>query len=922
MNFASYCRLGFALLLATAAFPQAPTTGTVSGTIFDAANGQPLRGVKVEANGQSTSDMVTDTDGRFRVVLPAGKYKLRFTVETHLETTVDDVEVKAGEVVEASTVMPAKGSVTTVEVNEKVGAIQATSEAVIAERKLSSTVQDAISSEDIKNSTASDAAGALEKVTGVSVVDGGFVYVRGLGERYSSTMLNNAMIPTTEPERRVVPLDLFPAALIDNIKVQKTYSPELPGEFSGGLVQMTTTEFPTAKTLRVSVSYGFNTLTSFNRFGSFRGTQSDFFGFPSGNYSLPSVIPEQPLLFVGNYTEQQFQQFGRAFLPDYEIAPIDSMRPQQTYSVAGGTSVGKWGFVGALTFTNNPGRVPQLQRFLVNSGGGTPQIFSDYNFALDTETAKWGGVFNAAYKMNAATKFVFRNTLTKDADKEARVIRGLNGGNGQEIESTRLRWADRMLASTGVEGEHALAKAWNSIFRWQFTYSDSSRNEPDLRETIRGREPGSTGTYSYINLPESGLRFFNALNDHIYEPQAEWGIPFYKGKFAGIFKTGFRGTVRRREFSGRRFRYFPIRAGTIDFSQPTNVVLGLPNIRPDGFALREITRGTDTYNAEMDIFGGYAMVDLSLGSRWRVVAGARVEDANIVVSTINPLVPGGIPSIATLNNRDALPSVNLIYALTPRQNLRVGWGRTVNRPDFRELSPFEFTNVVGGYSTTGNPNLQRAKIDNLDARWEWFLGGNQILAFSYFWKDFTSPIEQVYLPTASELRQSFLNVDGARNQGVEFEFRKNMGFLNPKARDFALQSNFTFVDSNVRIPTDQFVILTSANRPLVGQSRYIYNVIAEWVKPQLRSQARFYVNSVSRRITDVGTFKLPDIYQERNTFLDFVYQYDIRENGKWSFRFSAENLTDNEYRYTQADFLVRQFKIGRTFTIGTSFSLF
>jgi outer membrane receptor protein involved in Fe transport len=892
------------------------------GTIFDAANGQPLRGVKVEANGQSTNDMVTDTDGKFRLSLPVGKYKLRFTVDTHLETTVDDVEVKAGEIVEASTVMPAKGSVTTVEVNEKVGAIQATSEAVLSERKLATTVQDSISADDIKNSTASDAAGALEKVTGVSVVDGGFVYVRGLGERYSSTMLNNAMIPTTEPERRVVPLDLFPAALIDNIKVQKTYSPELPGEFSGGLVNMTTTEFPTTKTLRVSVSYGFNTLTSFNRFGSFRGGQSDFFGFPSSNYSLPSIIPEQPLLFVGNYSEQQFQQFGRAFLPDYEVAPVESMRPQQTYSVAGGTSVGKWGFVGALTFTNNPGRVPQLQRFLVDSGGGTPQIFSDYNFDLDTETARWGGVFNAAYKLNAATKFVFRNTLTKDSDKEARVIRGLNGSNGQEIEATRLRWTDRMLASTGVEGEHSVAKLWNSIFRWQFTLSDSSRNEPDLRETIRGREPGSTGAYGYINVPESGVRFFNNLSDRIYEPQAEWGIPFYKGKFAGIFKTGFRGTVRRRDFSGRRFRYFPVRAGTIDFSQSTNTVLGLPNIRPDGFAVREITRGTDTYDAEMDIYGGFAMVDLSLGSRWRVVAGARVEDANIVVSTINPLVPGGIPSVARLNNRDLLPSVNLIYALTPRQNLRVGWGRTVNRPDFRELSPFEFNNVVGGYSTTGNPNLQRARIDNLDARWEWFLGGNQVLAVSYFWKDFTSPIEQVYLPTASELRQSFLNVDGARNQGVELEFRKNMGFLSKRARDFAVQTNFTFVDSNVRIPTDQFVILTSSNRPLVGQSRYIYNVIAEWVKPQLHSQARFYVNSVSRRITDVGTFKLPDVYQERNTFLDFVYQYDILENGKWSFRFSAENLTDNEYRYTQADFLVRQFKIGRTFSIGTSFSFY
>ena len=418
------------------------------------------------------------------------------------------------------------------------------------------------------------------------------------------------------------------------------------------------------------------------------------------------------------------------------------------------------------------------------------------------------------------------------------------------------------------------------------------------------------------------MRFFSELKDKIYEPQGDWSVPFYKGKFSGIFKTGFRGTFRRRDFDSRRFRYFPIRAGTIDFAKPTNEVLGSNNIRPDGFAIREITRGTDRYDALMDIYGGYSLVDVAIGPKWRIISGFRVEDAQINVTTIDPLVPGGIPSFANLNNRDILPAVNVIYQLTAKQNLRFGYGRTVNRPDFRELSPFEFTNVVGGYSTVGNPNLRRAKIDNADVRWEWFLGGNQVVAASYFFKRFQDPIEQIYRPTASELRQSFLNVPSARNQGVEMEWRQGLGRYSKSLRDFGMQANLTLVDSSVQIPTDQFVQLTSAKRPLVGQSRYIFNIIAEWRRPQLRSNARFYVNTVSRRITDVGTFRLPDIYQERNVLLDFVYELNVNESGKWKVRFSGENLSDNTYRQTQSTFVVRELKIGRTFSIGTSYTFF
>lgn len=915
--------LFFLVFCVQAVLPQEAATakGIIAGAVLDAATGQSIRSVQISIDGMTGQNMFSDTDGKFRFELSPGKYKLRFVNENYRETTLDDVEVIAGQVTEASTVLSNKATVTTVDVVEKVGAVAASAEAALSERRLAAVVSDAISADEIKKSVASDAAGAITKVTGVSIVDNGFVYVRGLGERYSATMLNNAMIPTTEPEKRVVPLDLFPASLIDSIKVLKTYSPDLPGEFSGGLVQMQTIDFPTAPVFRVSTNYGFNSVTTGSRFGSYPGGGRDVFGFDDGTRNIPGIIPADGRIFAGNYTPQQLQEFGRAFPVNWERSFNDSMRPNQSYSVVGGNTFGRFGLVGALTFSNRPQLLSQRQNYYVVGATGQPQLFTYYDdFRADNESARLGGVLNLAIRLSSTNKLVFRNTLTRDSDKEGRQFTGYNGPADSLLSAQRLRWVERGLLSSSVEGDHALPKLGNSLIKWQLTYSTSTRDEPDLRETVYGVQPD--GRQNFLISPQSAVRFYSGLDDRIYEPQAEISKPFYRGAFTGIFKAGFRGTFRRRDFQARRFRYIPIRVTGLNLFAPANQLLSAENINPNAFQIREETRGTDRYDAEMDIYGGYAMVDMAIGPRWRIVGGVRVEDGAITVTTIDPLVPGARPSVASLVNRDPLPAVNVIYALSPRQNIRFGYGRTISRPDFRELSPFEFTNVLGGFNTVGNPNLKRASIDNFDGRWEYFPGGDQVIAASYFYKRFDDPIEVTVQPT-QDFRQSFLNAESAQNQGIELEFRRGLGFMGRRLAPFSILGNFTFVESNVKLPQGQgAIVLTSQERPLVGQSRYIYNVIAEWAQPKLRSNARFYVNSVSRRITDVGAAGLPDLYQERNVFLDFVYQVDIREGGKWNFRFAAENLGDNEYRWTQGGLPQRNFRIGRTFSVGTSFSFF
>lgn len=877
-------------------------------------------GVKIFVNGQTGDDQVTGLDGKFRIQLSPGKYSLRFTSNDYLEAEISGVDVKPGESTDASTVLASKGSTTVVEVNESVNAVTANAAVMLTERKLAAQVSDSISNEEMKKSTASDAARALEKVTGVSVVEGGYVYVRGLGERYSATMLNHAMVPTTEAERRVVPLDLFPAAMMDNIKVIKTYTPDLPGEFAGGLVQMSTIEFPTQKMFQVSTTFGFNDRTTFQNFLTYAGGGSDAFGFDNGSREVPTAIPSDRRVSIGTDTRQQLADYAKAFSNNWESKPVQSMRPSQSYNMVGGGTFGKFGVVGALTFTNKPQYQQEQQTYYRRLGlGGTIAPYSNYSdFRQYDEFIRMGGVVNLAYRINPNHKLLLRNTLTRDSDKEAREFSGEDNNQGGQISSERTRWVERSLMSTGLEGDHALPKFHNMLAKWQFTYSTSNRNEPDLREVLRAKQ--DDGRWAYLNLGNSGQRFFNSFTDHIYEPQAEISQPFFKGKLTGAWSVGFRATLRDRDFEARRLRFQLQDPSQVDVYANSNALFGAANLRPGAFELREETRGTDRYTASMNIYGGYAMVDMGIGPRWRFVGGLRVEDADIQVITKDPFRPS-TPFVASLVNRDPLPSANVIYALTPRQNLRFSFSETVSRPDFRELSPFEFTNVQGGFNVAGNPNLLRAKIDNYDGRWEWFMGGNQLLAASFFTKSFTDPIESTVQPT-TDLRSSFINAKGAVNRGFEVEMRQGLSSVSKRLKEFNLQANFTFVDSSVTIRPEDQGVLTSLNRPLAGQSRYIYNIITEWTKPKARSQARFYVNSVSRRLSDVGSNGLPDIYQEGNVFLDFVYQYTLTETGKTTLRFNAENLGDNTYRWTQATLPTRRYQLGRTYSVGLTFSLF
>jgi TonB-dependent receptor len=307
------------------------------------------------------------------------------------------------------------------------------------------------------------------------------------------------------------------------------------------------------------------------------------------------------------------------------------------------------------------------------------------------------------------------------------------------------------------------------------------------------------------------------------------------------------------------------------------------------------------------------MIDLPFTEKWRFVGGVRVERSEQNVETLDLFAVTPTPIVSNLDDTDILPGLNVIYALNSAQNLRLGYSRTVNRPEFRELAPFEFTDVVGGRATVGNPDLRRALISNYDVRWEWFPSSSEVLAASFFYKDFQDPIERTVEATA-QLRTSFTNAAGAKNVGFEIEARKNL------TKNVVLTTNYTWVNSDIEIGRAVGQIQTSTSRPLTGQSANVFNAVVEFLVPRFDFSTRVLYNFFDDRIIDVGTEGLPDVIEEGRGSLDVVAIKRFGERAQ--LRLIFDNLTDADYLFTQGGQVQRLYRLGPTFAFSFSYSIF
>jgi hypothetical protein len=894
----------------------AATDATVRGKVLDSSNAMTLPGAPVAVLGTDTV-IYTDLDGVYRVELPPGRHQLEVSFSGYAQRVIE-------------VTVPAKGTVTadvtldleTVKLSEEITvsaqaeAAPATQAAAMLERKKSSVISEAMARDEMSKNADSDAAAALTRVTGVSVVDGQYVFVRGLGERYSNTTLNGSVLPTTEPDRRVVPLDLFPTGLVEQVRIVKSYLPDKPAEFSGGLLEIEPINFPRAPTFSVSVNGGWNSRATFKDISRSAGAGStDWLGFDDGGRSLPSVIPDSKLVERGilgtGFSFEELTRFGRSFDNAWRPVPVEG-RPDAGFSILAGNSWDRLGAVASVTYSyKNRFRRERQQFYALGQGGEGLRPTNDFDFRYSTARATLGAVANVAYRFSGNHRLALENFYTNSGRDEARTFEGYQEDKGVPLRNQRLFWLQESVLSSKLSSEHFFPGLSHSRFDWHFTYSRADRDEPDVREVLYQYDP-IQDAYVWANESQSGFRMFSELDDSTYDGAVDWSAFFNVGGRFVTVKAGGGWTYRDRFFSSRRLRFKPLDIGGVDLTQPAEALFRQDNIGTV-FRFEEDTRRTDRYDAEQTILAGYLMGDFNLTGRLRFVGGARVESSDQAVITRDLFDPT-LPSIrSSLRNADVLPGINLIYALGGDTNLRLGLSQTVNRPEFRELAPYEFTDIVGGRAVVGNPDLERALIRNGDLRWEWFPRGGvdgEVVAVSAFFKDFVSPIEKVVQATA-QFRTSFANALGARNYGFELEARKS---LLPAV---LVGVNYTFVESRIELERGAGQIQTSLDRPLAGQSAHVLNTMVELRDASRDLSGRVLFNWSDDRISEVGALGIPDILEEGRASLDVVL---TRRFGPYALRLAGENLTDSEHRFTQGGLLQRAFALGRSVGLSLSYT--
>ncbi len=983
--------LGLAALLC-ASFILAPAAafadGTITGVVINGFTGEPVRGATLSVEGTDIS-FKAGVGGDFRAGAPAGTYSVVVSRDGFEPQRITEVVVPEGGVADFAVVLlPASESEPVLETAEpgavvagpaavpaeaeslaaaesaaseapaepmvaeaavpasaasdagvfvgsitvEAAAADSTASALLAERRNAPMISDSIGAEEMKKSTGSDAADVVKRVTGISLQGDKYVYVRGLGDRYSNTSLNGSKIPSTEYEKKVVPLDLFPAGLLDTIRVSKSYTVDKPGDFAAGFVEMETLDFPTTQQASLGLSLGHHSIATGEQFGRY-GSGLGWSG--AGGQPLPAGIPGDKLVRLSpitgiGFTPAELQELGTSFIGAWRgtagtvgtpwggnsyAAPIDS-----GYNLSYGNTFGRLGMVLSGTHSTEYRSLESERNFYRYSAINDNGVALDNSFDFDNnfETVKKGMVANFAYRLADNHHLKLRTLFNTLSFAETMYQDGFFSDLSADIHNYRVNYKDQEVSSYQLSGEHYLGVgSLGSLLEWRGSTSTAETLQ-DYRYTLYADLNGN-GQYVLTDNSSSGFMFFNSLEDTVDDAGVDWTTFLSAGSSFGSLKAGLAYTTTDRGFAGRRLRFKNRGIRGVDLTAPPEELYVEANIRPDGFEIEETTRATDNYTATQEVPAAYLQADWNIGNL-RLVGGLRYEASDIEVVSRDLFNPTAQPLVTALEDRDWLPALSVLYRLNGNQNLRLTGSQTVNRPEFRELSPFAFTDAVGSFDRQGNPDLVSATIRSYDARWEWFPSASDVIAVSAFFKDFDQPIEEILIEGVTRI-QTWDNADTGRNQGFELELRRNLGAWWKALDTCTLVLNYVAIDSEVTIPPGG--VQTNDNRPLVGQPDQVANAVLEWVQPSWGSGLRLLYNYTGEKVSFVGANGLPDVLEQPRATLDLAFTQSFRALGLgWSVKASAENLTDEAVEFTQAGELWTIFKPGVKLGVALGLTLF
>ena len=936
-------RLVSILLISVVGLSAFGQMGTIKGTIADEKTGEGIIGANVVLEG-TTQGGSTDVNGNFIIgKVKAGKYNLVISYVSYVTKIVPNVEV-----------YPDQTTVMFSSINEDVHELEDvvitakrqtdTDISVITELKKADLVAVGISSQQIKMSQDRDAAQVIRRVPGVTIIGNRFVNVRGLSERYNTVLLNGIIAPSTEVDSKAFAFDLIPSNMLDRMLVYKSGSADLPGEFAGADINIFTKNVVEENSTSLSFSGSFraNTTGQNVQLSEEKG-KTDWLGKDDGTRQLPSAFPTENLRILSqNPNDQNISKLATAtrMLPNTWGTRNLTASPDLriNFDMARFVHLGKRKLENVTSISY--AKTSQLQEISQNYYDRFDESIQKsipryrYNDVRFTQTNRIGAISNFTFEFSPSHRIEFRNFYNQQGINQSTVRKGTDDAQAFDVNNQAFNYNGRNIYSGQLSGKHSMSNAIN--FNWIFGLNNTNADQPDYRRIRSQRSMGTTDPFSIIIPPGASSfdagRFYSKLNERTYSAVGNLEIKLNpdadENKQIKLI-TGYYLEKKDRTFDARWMSYKWLNSSVIDNS----LLLGSFNqiFQPQNlgntFILEEGTNEGpdlyDRYEGHNRLMAGYAGIVTPIADKFRLSTGLRIEHNEQQIDVVD--ASGKIKRVTDSPLTVPMPFFNLSYNVNEKMLLRVAYSKTVNRPVFRELAPFNYYDFDRNADVFGNKDLKTAKIDNIDLRWELYPSKSENIAFGVFYKHFKDPIEQ-FLSPGSNLRYGFTNADNATSYGVEAELRKSLeGISNSFFNKLSFVFNGALIKSAIVLPAS--LVNLDKNRAMQGQSPYVVNASLYYNDFARGLQLSVQYNVFGKRIYAVGDKDInPNQYEMPRNQIDLTISKHVSKH--LEVKFGIQDLLNQKYRLiqdsnhdkkiTNVDESIQSYRWGQYTTLGVS----
>jgi len=920
------------LIFIVSVTPVVAQKASITGLITDKKTGETLPAVQIIITG-TTTGTISNLDGIYSLDVEPGTYDFQYRFISYTPINITGVIVKKGE---AKTIN-IELSESVLELNEVAviaHKVENTEAALITMQRKSAVVSNGISSQEILKTGAGDAAGALKSVTGVSVQGGKYVYVRGLSDRYSKTILNGAEIPGLDPERNTIQMDLFPATIVDNIMIYKTFSPNLPGDFTGGLIDIKTKNFPDKFTLSFSAELGFNPQSNLNQdFLTYDGGKFDFLGFDDGTRDIPQeATGDIPDRYEDNDKLNSItKSFNKTWFPKSQTSGLNqkySLGFGNRKDLSGEKSLGY--FVGgSYSYKLDAFDDGFYGRYKLTTkdADGLNREFESQKWSVGASNSLWSVMGGLGYRINSDNNIGLTIINNHSGQKAANFSYFIDyGDNEDQRERHTLEFTNRNLLASILKGNNIFSNWENAKMNWIVSYSLATQKEPDIRYLINdiNEENGETVYFVNKSMYSFPRRYYRDMKEYTGFGKVDFEMPILNTRKESKLTFGISNTYKEREYRQTQMifaenninRY----SDMADYFDDSNIDA------VNGIYVQSSEKDDqkNSYNGKSNLVTGYIMADIAVTEKFRAVFGFRLEDISMETVSLKDISENR-EAKGALNECNFLPSVNLTFSSNEMMNFRVAYNRTLARPSFREKTTMAMENRVGDI-IVGNDSLKQTTIDNFDIRWEKYLNPGELISLGLFYKKFTDPIEQSFNTEAINPEITWRNVDQGEMYGVEAEIAKRLDFIHP-LRNLKLSSNVTYVYSRVSIDSKEleskryFDPNYSDKRVMFEQSPWIVNTILSFKTEQNDWLTNLSYTYNAHKLVIVNPTGIPDVYSK--PINDLTFNIEKKTGKKTMLRFQLKNILDNRttyfYEYNNSEYNYLDMGWGREYSLKFSY---